>query len=259
MKPRLELMLARAEKLIVNQPRTLALIKCNRAAVRNRSGQSPVAVMLRNDLVISGGGLPFQHTRLRLVPDHKRHVYVGRVLLLAVNPDGRVVRGRAKRVSHLQVAAVDVRAGIDDERATARADFDAQRIVVSVRAAAVYAGSARIETQVAIVFAHDVEAGIGKRSRQCGGRRKVGIVKDCGAGVQDIGMIVRVMRFHRQYLAAVSVTNERRESVGTEITADKKKHLAQLVPIPLIDRDPMCAAEDERVEKEFGDEAMVTG
>src|SRR6185295_3287305 len=88
-KPRLKLVLSRvAKKLVVNQPRTLVLIKCNRAPVRNRSGQSPVAVMFRDDLVIIPGRLPFQHARPGLVADDKRRVRVRRVLFLAVDLHG---------------------------------------------------------------------------------------------------------------------------------------------------------------------------
>src|ERR1041384_2604272 len=67
MKPRLKLLFARAHKVIFDHPRTLALIKCNRPPVRNRNRQTPVPIMLRDDLVIILRRLPFQHARPRVL------------------------------------------------------------------------------------------------------------------------------------------------------------------------------------------------
>src|SRR5687768_14650456 len=88
-----------------------------------------------------------------------------RVLFDAVDFYGRMVGGRTEVMPLLQVCGVDVRAGIDDEGGTAGADFDAQSVVVAVRAAAVDARAAGVETEVQIFVPHDVNAGMRKRLR----------------------------------------------------------------------------------------------
>src|SRR5688572_13163898 len=52
MKPRLTLMLAFAKKLVLYQPRALTLIERHRPPVCYGRAESPVAIMLRDNLVI---------------------------------------------------------------------------------------------------------------------------------------------------------------------------------------------------------------
>ena len=76
-----------------------------------------------------------------------------------------MIRGRTKLVSLLEIRGINVCSRIDDERATARRDFNTQSIVVPMRSAAVDACATRVETQIEIAVAHDVNACVRKRLR----------------------------------------------------------------------------------------------
>src|SRR5438045_9653314 len=122
-------------------------------------------------------------------------------------------------MTQLQIAGVDVRSGIDDERAPARGDLNAQRIVWPVRTAAVDARAACVEAEITIVFPHDIKPGLGKSSGRLVEKLQIGIVENLGADAQKIRVIVGAPRFDRQHLSAVRVANQWRESVGTQIRA----------------------------------------
>src|ERR1041384_4943582 len=93
-----------------------------------------------------------QHTRPCFIANHKRYGLIDRVLLLAVNLHRGMICRRAKQMPLMQVSAVNIRAGIDNEpRATCR-NFNAQSIVMAMRASPVHSAVATIEEQIEIVF-----------------------------------------------------------------------------------------------------------
>src|SRR5947209_18349874 len=94
--------------------------------------------------------LPANDARLRLVADKEGRVLDGRVLLLAVNLDGRMKSRRAKLRARARVGCVSVRARVGDEAHAAGRDLQRESVVVSVRAAPREARAARAQQQVEI-------------------------------------------------------------------------------------------------------------
>ena len=74
---------------------------------------------------------------MRLIANHERRGFFNRILLDAIDLHGRMISSRAKQMAFMQVMRVNIRAWIDDKRGAASGHFDAQCIVVTVRAAAV--------------------------------------------------------------------------------------------------------------------------
>src|SRR5205814_2154981 len=120
---------------VLNQPEAFALVEGDGAAVRDRAGgQTLVAVLLCDGCVARGRSLPTNDARPRLVADKEGRVLDGRVLLLAVNLDGRMKGRGAKLVARARVRCVNVGARVGDEAHAARRDLERERVVVSVRA-----------------------------------------------------------------------------------------------------------------------------
>src|SRR6185369_12890374 len=145
-----------AEELIINDPHALALVECDGATVYDR-----VAIVFRNHLVKIITRFPLQHTWLRFIPDHKRSIDADRVLFEPVDLYCRMIRGRTKLVSLLEVSGIDVCSGIDDDRAPTRRDFNTQHIVVPVRSTAIDPYAASVEAEIQIAVAHDVSSRFG--------------------------------------------------------------------------------------------------
>ena len=93
--------------------------------------------MLGNRNVVLWLGLPTKHVRVRFVADYKGRLLVNGVLLDAIDLDGRMIGRRAKQMPRFQISRVNVCPRIDDERGSASGDFERERIVVPVRAAAI--------------------------------------------------------------------------------------------------------------------------
>src|SRR5437868_4808446 len=113
-------------------------------------------------------GLPTENAGLRFVAEHEGRAHVRSVLLRAVNLYGRMVAGRAEKISLLKVSRVNVCSRINDEVDTAGAHFQAQRIVVAVRAAPARADSTRVKEKIQIAVSQDVSARTGKAARALG-------------------------------------------------------------------------------------------
>src|SRR5256714_1896446 len=119
-----EVVASLARERVFNQPEAFALVERDRAAVRNGAGgQTLVAVVLCDGHVARGRSLPANDARLRLVADEERRVLDGRVLLLAVNLDGRMKGRRAKLLARSLVCRVNVRARVGDEAHAAGRDL----------------------------------------------------------------------------------------------------------------------------------------
>src|SRR5260370_18598197 len=159
-------MLTFAFDRIFNHPPAFTFAEGPRPPVRNRLRQSPVAVVLSRDGLDFGSALPAQYARARFIADNKGRLLAGGVLLDAIDLDGGMISGRPKQMPRFQISRVNVGPGIDDERGSASRDFDCERIVVAVRAAAVDSGAARVKEQKQIVVAKHVGSGIGKSLRR---------------------------------------------------------------------------------------------
>src|SRR5713226_8522422 len=158
-------MLTCAFDRIFNQPPAFTFVEGHRTPVRNRLRQSPVAVVLSRDGLDFGSALPAQYARPRFVANYEGHLLVDVVLLDAIDLDGGMISGRTKQMPRFQISRVNVGPGIDDERSSASRDFDRESIVVTVRAATVDSGAARVKEQIQIVVAKHVSSGIGKGLR----------------------------------------------------------------------------------------------
>src|SRR5216684_779901 len=129
-----------------------------------------------------------------------------------------------------QIGGVNVRAWIDDEGRSTRRDFNAQSVVMSVRATAVEAAVTCVEEQIQIVIAQHKGSGVGKSSRlrrlalrqrlivtesllaqdpkqffrRRGGRQlEARFLKDRGSQRKDVSVIVTSSSYNRHYLSAV--------------------------------------------------------
>src|SRR5207237_905543 len=134
----------------------------NGSTMSDRLRQALVTSMLRDHHISFGVALPTDDLRVRFVADHKRRRLIGNVLLDLVNLDGGVISGGAEPVAFTQVGGVDVRARVDDEGRSADRDFDAERVVVAVRSAAVNSASARVEKHIEIVSPQNIRSGVKK-------------------------------------------------------------------------------------------------
>src|SRR5205814_8634782 len=143
-----EVVLACTRERVFDEPEAFALVERDGAAVRDRAGfQSLVSVVLSDGDVARRARLPTNDARLRFVADEEGRVGARRVLLLAVNLDGRMKGRRAKLLARARVGCVDVRARVGDETHAARRDLNRQRVVVAVRAAPREARAARAQQQ----------------------------------------------------------------------------------------------------------------
>ena len=86
MKPHLVNVLTLAKELIINHPRAFAFVEDDRAAMDHR-----IAIVFPNYLVKVIARFPLQHARLRLIPDHKRHARIDRVLFQPVDLHGGMI------------------------------------------------------------------------------------------------------------------------------------------------------------------------
>src|SRR5205823_9417175 len=98
-----------------------------------------------NHDVFARAALPIKHARLGFVADDKWKLFINSVLFSMIDLHSRVISRRSKRVTLFQVRGVKIGPRIDYERNAAGRNFDAQCVVVSVRAAALDAAVARIE------------------------------------------------------------------------------------------------------------------
>src|SRR5687767_272874 len=167
---------------------------------------------------------PMQHKWTRLIANHERQISLDRVLFHAVDLHRRMISSGTKVVTPLQVTGVNVRAGIDDEGAPTCGHFDAQLVVMSMRTTAVDARAARVETQVKIFVTHDVSAGVRERFRSSFRLAQLCIVERLGPNLQQVAMVIRGLLLERKKLSTVSVANQRREAVRSNIGTDVKKH-----------------------------------
>src|ERR1051326_8822312 len=119
--------------------------------------------MLSGYQVLIVCGFPVDYSRLRLVANDERLRFVDIVLFNSVNLNRGMIGGRTKQVSLVKIRGVNVRTGIDDESRLASGHFNAERIVMAVRTAAVDATVAGVEKQIEIVVPHNIYAGIRKR------------------------------------------------------------------------------------------------
>ena len=106
---------------------------------------------------------------------------------------------------------------------------------------------------------HDVRAGMGKRFRSefCIAQRR--IVEDAGADCQQISMVLRAPLANREKLASIRVPDQWRESIGSQVSADVKQHRVKFVPVLLVDRNRVGAAQQKRVKEKLGDVAVIAG
>src|SRR5437867_8337735 len=103
---------------------------------------------------------PFQHSWMGFVADHERLAFGSRVLLRIVHLHRRMISGRAKAMPFAQVRRVNVSTRIDDEGRAAGRDFNGERVVVSMRAAAIHSVAAGVEKQIQIAITKDVNTRI---------------------------------------------------------------------------------------------------
>src|SRR2546426_9345399 len=122
--------------------------------------------MLSHDQIGRCARLPTNYSRPRFIANYKRRCLFNTVLFSTVNLNRRMISGRTKQMSLVQISSVNVRAGIDDECRSTRRHFNAQRIVVAMRTASAHAAVARVKEQVEIVFAKNVSASFRKRLRR---------------------------------------------------------------------------------------------
>src|SRR5258708_17819909 len=129
-----------------------------------------------------------------------------------------------------QIGGVNVSAWIDNEGRSTRRDFDAQSVVMSVRATAVEAVVTCVEEQIQIVIAQHEGSRVGKGSRlrrlairqrlivteslfaqdpkqffrRRGPRQpEARFLEDRGSQRKDVSVLVTGSHYHRHYLSAV--------------------------------------------------------
>src|ERR1051325_6832185 len=102
--------------------------------MRYRLGQSLIAVVLCDYHVRAGIALPIKHARSGFVADDERNLFVDRVLFSLIDLHGRMISRRSKQVALFEIRGVKISSRIVNERYATRRDFDAQRIVVAMRA-----------------------------------------------------------------------------------------------------------------------------
>ena len=95
------------------------------------------------------------------VTDHK----VDRVLLDAVNCDGRVIARRSKLMPGFPIETVGISAGIYNEGPSKRGDLDAERVIVAVRPATIHARPTRVAEQIQIIMTKEICACVRKALR----------------------------------------------------------------------------------------------
>src|SRR5678816_447051 len=150
MKPRLVNMLPITKKLIIDNPRALALVEHDRATMRHR-----ISIVFRNHLVKIITRFPLEHTRLRFIPDHKRSINMDRVLFEPIDLHCRMIRSRSKLMPLREISRINIRSRIDYERASTRRDFNTQHIVMPMRSTPINPRITRVETEIQIAVAHD--------------------------------------------------------------------------------------------------------
>ena len=100
--------------------------------------------------------------RSRFVTHNERLSFGSGVLFGIVDLHRRMTSGRSKEMPLTQVRGVNIRTRIDDEGRAASRDFNRERIVVAVRAAAIHSIAVGIEKQVEIAIATDISARVRK-------------------------------------------------------------------------------------------------
>src|SRR5258708_8458712 len=133
-------------------------------------------------------------------------------------------------MSVFKIGGVNVRAGMEDEGGSNGGDFNAQSVVMSVRATAVEAAVTYVEKQIQIVIAQHEGSGVGKCSRlrrlalrqrlivtqsllaqdpkqlfrRRGARQlEARLLKDRGSQRKEVSVIVTSSSYNRHYLSAV--------------------------------------------------------
>src|SRR5882762_9255370 len=89
--------------------------------------------------------LPTNQTRTSLIADKKRGFAIDCVLFRPVYFDSGVIGGRPESMTLAKIRSVNIRSRVHNKRRSIRRNFDAERVVVSVRAASLYSAVRRIE------------------------------------------------------------------------------------------------------------------
>src|SRR5258705_4794458 len=165
MKTHFELMVAVTKKPVFDQPPAFSLIESDGPPVCDGRLQPRVPGMFGHKFVQTYSCLPEQDPRVSLVPNYKRDIYISRILFDSVDLHSRMIRSRTKLMSLLQVRTVNISTRINNEGPPQRRHFNTQGVVVSVGAAAVESGAARIKTEVQIFFPHYVGSRVRKSLR----------------------------------------------------------------------------------------------